>query len=46
MPEVQYRYFSQMRIYPTLYDPDEQLKALPIGAKWRDESGALHQKQN
>ena len=46
MPEVQYRYFSQMRIYPTLYDPDEQLKALPIGAKWRDESGALHQKKN
>ena len=46
MPEVQYRYFSQMGIYPTLHDPDEQLKALPIGAKWRDESGALHQKQN
>ena len=46
MPEVQYRYFSEMGIYPTLHDPDEQLKSLPIGAKWRDESGALHQKQN
>jgi len=45
MPEVQYRYFSQMGIYPTLHDPDEQLKSLPVGAKWRDESGALHQKQ-
>ena len=45
MPEVQYRYFSQMGIYPTLHDPDEQLKSLPIGAYWRDESGALHQKQ-
>jgi len=43
-PEVQYRYFSQMGIYPTLHDPDEQLKALPIGAKWRDESGQLHKK--
>ena len=43
-PEVQYRYFSQMGIYPTLHDPDEQLKALPIGAKWRDESGQLYTK--
>jgi len=43
-PEVQYRYFSQMGIYPTLHNPDEQLKALPIGAKWRDESGQLHKK--
>ena len=45
MPEVQYRYFSQMGIYPTLYDPDEQLKALPMGAKWRDESGELFTKK-
>ena len=45
MPEVQYRYFSQMGIYPTLHDPDEQLKSLPIGAKWRDESGQLFTKK-
>ena len=41
-PEVQYRYFSQMGIYPTLTDPDVQLKALPIGAKWKDESGQVY----
>ena len=38
-PEVQYGYFSQMGILPTLYDPENQEKLLPIGARWKDEAG-------
>ena len=44
-PEVQYGYFSQMGIYPTLYDPDNELKQLPPGAYWKDEAGNIRQKQ-
>ena len=43
-PEVQYGYFSQMGILPTLYDPENQEKLLPIGARWKDEAGNIYEK--
>lgn len=43
-PEVQYRYFTQQGIYPTLYNPDVQLADLPVGAKFRTVDGKLHTK--
>jgi hypothetical protein len=43
-PEVQYGYFSQMGILPTLYDPENQEKQLPIGARWQDEAGNIFEK--